>query len=273
MRGKKPKARRGRGFGRDLVIGPGGRLILGRPFLQGLYGPDLAFVHHVGFGALARNVAPELLELLARAELRSGLVIDLGAGSGILSAELGHAGYEVLAVDVSPSMLEIARKIAPKAELVHGSLHETAFRPCVALFAVGEGIAYFDPDGPMPYLPKLFRRAFWALEPGGLFAFDLLVREPGVSFETQRFVDKEDFAVLSATHDRGETIERVITTFRQRQDGGAFERTREVHRQRVVQEAHVLEDLEIAGFQAVSSKSYGKVPLLPGRRAFFATRP
>jgi hypothetical protein len=45
------------------------------------YGGDLAYVHDAAFGHLARGGARMLLRLLGRTGIRTGLVIDLGAGS------------------------------------------------------------------------------------------------------------------------------------------------------------------------------------------------
>ena len=70
------------------------------------YGDDLAFIHDAGFGGHVRSAVPVLLKALHAK--KSGRVVDLGCGSGILAQEVIAAGYDLLGVDISPCM--IARK-------------------------------------------------------------------------------------------------------------------------------------------------------------------
>src|SRR5262245_24110795 len=82
------------GRSRGRKWGPGSTTrgeVLDQPYRE-----DLAHVHDAGFGALARHGAEALLAALARQGLTSGLVIDLGCGSGILSEIVANAGYDVL---------------------------------------------------------------------------------------------------------------------------------------------------------------------------------
>src|SRR5262245_7905127 len=69
------------------------------------YGDDLAYIHDAGFGELARNAAPFLVEALRRRGICDGLVIDLGCGSGLLARGLSEAGYDVLGIDISSAMI------------------------------------------------------------------------------------------------------------------------------------------------------------------------
>ncbi|WP_133719182.1 class I SAM-dependent methyltransferase [Methylocaldum gracile] len=73
------------------------------------YEEDLAYVHHVGFPDLVDGAGDELLALFRAAGLDSGLIIDLGCGSGTWARKLLEHGYSVLGVDVSAPMIELAR--------------------------------------------------------------------------------------------------------------------------------------------------------------------
>jgi SAM-dependent methyltransferase len=106
------------------------------------YGRDLAYVHDAAFGHLARGGARTLLRLLRRARVRDGLVVDLGAGTGITSRALNDAGYEVLGVELSPDMVELARRRAPAARFVRSSLLDAELPACVAVAAIGECLNY-----------------------------------------------------------------------------------------------------------------------------------
>ena len=69
------------------------------------YKADLAYIHDVGFGDFARRSAPAILEILGQNGIETGLVVDLGCGSGLWAKELSDGGYTVLGVDISPAMI------------------------------------------------------------------------------------------------------------------------------------------------------------------------
>jgi len=55
------------------------------------YQPDLALIHHRGFGFHADACAPGILRLLEPVRERRGLVLELGCGSGLLTRRLVEA--------------------------------------------------------------------------------------------------------------------------------------------------------------------------------------
>ncbi len=55
------------------------------------YKEDLAFIHDIGYGDFALGSAPGILEILDRSEIRGGLIVDLGCGSGLWARELTQA--------------------------------------------------------------------------------------------------------------------------------------------------------------------------------------
>src|SRR5215217_7175244 len=127
------------------------------------YGADLAHTHDVGFDFWARGATPGVLRLLADAGIASGVVVELGCGSGIAASMFLDAGYEVFGVDVSEAMVAMARERAPGASFVHGSLHDVELPRCDAVVAMGEILSYAGLG------PELFARLRKALSPGGLF--------------------------------------------------------------------------------------------------------
>lgn len=237
-----------------------------------LYGPDLAHVQHTGFGDFATGAAPGLLRMLRQAGIERGLVVDLGCGSGILARELRRAGYEVLGVDASPALVRLARRVAPGARFRVGSAHEVPLPRCRAVTAIGEVLGYLPPEGPAPPLARLFARVARALPPGGLFVFDLFVRQGRrpMAYRTGRAGD--DWAVLTDVAEdraRGRLV-RDITTFRRR--GGAWRRARERHVLRVPSREEVEAALRREGFSVRVLRRYGDHPLAPRRLAFRARR-
>ena len=112
-------------------------------------------MHDSGHGDFARDAAPGLLALLHAAGVRDGLVADLGCGSGVWAAALLDAGYDVLGIDQSEALLEIARRRAPAARFVHGSLYETALPPCAAVTSISECVTYgADRTPAAPHSPR-----------------------------------------------------------------------------------------------------------------------
>ncbi len=142
------------------------------------YRDDLAYIHDDGYGGFAREAASVLVSALGRARISEGLVLDLGCGSGILSAVVGSVGYRTLGIDISEAMIALARKHVPLGEFRVESVLSASLPRCVAVAAVGECLNYlFDPANTKPKLTKLYRRIHTALEPGGFFILD--VAEPG----------------------------------------------------------------------------------------------
>lgn len=56
--------------------------------MEGFYKEDLAFIHDVGFRDYALKSAPGILKILHDYQIQSGLVVDLGCGSGLWAKEL-----------------------------------------------------------------------------------------------------------------------------------------------------------------------------------------
>jgi SAM-dependent methyltransferase len=234
------------------------------------YHADLAHVHDDGFGAPARGAAETLLGALARAGVSSGRVVDLACGSGILSQRLCDAGFDVLGIDLSPDMLALARRRAPKAEFVEGSLLSAELPPCVAVAIVGEGVNYlFDESHSKRVVAKLFERIRAALLPDGVLLFDAAGpdREPARNFR-----EGDGWAVLfeSKMDARRKILTRTITTFRR--VGELYRRDEEVHRLRLLTPDEVLELLSAAGFRARQLAAYGAYRFPPGWAGFLATK-
>lgn len=75
-----------------------------------IYGADVALVHHRSGAAHAAACVPGIVQLLAGVRERNGLVLELGCGSGPLTAELIAAGHRVIATDASEAMVVLARE-------------------------------------------------------------------------------------------------------------------------------------------------------------------
>ena len=94
-------------------------------------------------------------------------VLDLGFGTGVLTARLYEAGCRVYGQDFSQRMIELAREKMPKATLVQGDfsrglaplLRETRYDFILSTYA----LHHLTPDEKLPYLSMLLEH----LKPGG----------------------------------------------------------------------------------------------------------
>ena len=240
-----------------------------RPF----YGADLAYIHHIGFGDFAAAAAGEFATLLTRAGITSGHVLDLGCGSGILARELTALGYDVTGIDGSADMLALAGTVAPQARFVHGNIHEMALPRCRAVFAIGEAFSYLPPQARRPpSLRSAFARVARALEPGGLFVFDLITTGGGPPMAYRSWQAGDGWAVLVDVREdlSARIVHRQITAFRG--NGGGYRRTDERHAVAVYARSDVERWLGASGMDARVQRRYGRVALPPRRLGFVARR-
>jgi SAM-dependent methyltransferase len=227
------------------------------------YGPDQALIHDREFGDLARRAATYLRPLLDEAGLRHGTVVDLGCGSGILASILTDAGYDVLGVDVSQDMIELASANAPKASFRHGSLLDVELPAAVAVTAIGEALNYAtDPRASLDQLGRLAARVREALAPGGVFLFDVATPgRHGPDRIARRYHDHDDWTLYMRADESADhaTLDRRITIFRKVDEPGPdrYRRSDEHHVLRLYELGAVIDALERAGFEVVTSDAYG----------------
>jgi SAM-dependent methyltransferase len=239
------------------------------------YGRDFAYAHQTGHSDFVHLATPTVLAELRAAGVAGGLVVDLGCGTGVLAAALGHAGYDVLGVDLSADMLDLARETAPGATFVHGSFLDVALPPCDAVVSVGQCLAYaIDPRNDAAALSGLFRRIAAALRPGGMLLFDLNAPvEAGESCprpHPQVRVTPEWTLLADSTVDDG-VLTREFVLFRKVDEH--YRRTDERHVVRLYEPADVLAALREAGLHASTFHGYGGSEFPPDLVGYRARRP
>jgi SAM-dependent methyltransferase len=193
------------------------------------YRPDLALVHHLGFGFHADGCAPALVELLAPVRARDGLVLEIGCGSGLLTRHLVAAGCRVLATDASPAMLELARATAPEAEAITSLVLPDDPVPEVdAIVGVGHVLNYLPS---VAHVERALRALARALRPRGVLAIDL----EDLEWAARRIDQPEqarlgdDWAVISRSQvPAPDRFVRSITSFVRIEDD-VWRRDDEVH--------------------------------------------
>lgn len=241
------------------------------------YGADQARIHHERFGDLAADAARLVVGRLAAAGHVTGFVTDLGCGSGILAAQLLAAGYLVEGVDLSPAMVALARETAPHGSFRVGSVHDALIAPSVAVTATGEVLQYAtDARAGLAALRALAARVFAALEPGGVFAFDLSLPGRNLGLDVRHVFHDYGSWLLGMHGTEGpDWYERRIVILVEEADG-RYRRVDEVHRLVLLDEAAVTGALVDAGFTVEVRPSYttpnASTPVA-GWAVFVGTRP
>jgi len=91
-------------------------------------------------------------------------VIDIGAGTGILTAALDRVGAEVTAVEPDPDMLAELRRRLPRVRSASGSAEQLPLPDASADAALAaQAMHWFDMDRAIPEIARV-------LVPGGVFA-------------------------------------------------------------------------------------------------------
>ena len=241
------------------------------------YGPEQAAIHDERFGDLARDAARLVVGRLHAAGITSGLVTDLGCGSGILAAAVTAAGFTATGVDLAPAMVDLARAAVPNATFSVGSVHDVDIAPSVAVTATGEVLQYAtDPPAGLDALRLLADRAHRALAPGGVLVFDVSTPGRNLGLDVRHVFHEHDTWMLGMhATERGDRLERRIVILVRDADG-RYRRVDETHELCLYEPAAVVGALTDAGFTVEQRPSYTEAtPSTPtaGWAVFVATRP
>ncbi len=237
------------------------------------YADDLAFVHDVGFTNYIRAATPFLLTQV-RAASTHGTVVDLGCGTGVWCQTLADEGFDALGIDLSPGMIERARAHAPGPRFQCASFLDADLPPCHAVTAIGEVLNYMHDEraGARGALEALAQRVHAALEPAGVFIFDLA--GPGRCPEgaSRKHWVEDEWAMCQAVAESERKLTRSLTVFR-KLPAGDYRRTDEVHTLRLYPRGEVVAMLTGAGFATVEAlDGYGQVTIPPGMSVFIARK-
>lgn len=239
------------------------------------YNTDLAYVHDVGHGAPARHAADYVADQLQQAGVQTGVIVDLGCGSGIMASKLHKRGYNVIGVDYSEAMITLARQQAPDATFYTGSYLDFNIPACIAVTSISECLNYlFDPSNNNEQLIHLFTRIYRALLPGGMFVFDVV--EPGLLGPEpvqKRVVEHDEWTMfLDYSEDRAaSTLERKIFLFRK--TGDYYRKSTEIHTLRLYNREHLQLLLEQVGFTVTINNRYNDFIFREHHVGFTAIKP
>ena len=209
--------------------------------------------------------------------LRPKTVVDLACGTGSVALILARMGYAVTGVDMSEEMLTAAWEKAMELEnppmfvcqkLQQLHLPKGADMAVCAL----DGLDYIlDPAD----CKEAIRRVYKALNPGGIFIFDVNTPEKLRAMDGQVFLDEDDdvYCVWRGEFDEQTNICSYGMDLFQRQ-GDAWHRSFEEHREYAYTAQQLTDYLKTTGFTHIRIYADGKLEA-PGageQRIYFSAR-
>ncbi len=190
-------------------------------------------------------------EILKQEGLRPRTAVDLACGTGSVTAILAEKGLRVIGVDMSEEMLTVAQQKA--AEL--SNMPMFLCRPLQELYLPrGVDMAVCALDS-LDYITdpedcaEAIRRVYKALNPGGIFIFDVNTPEKLRAMDGQVFLDEDDdvYCVWRGEFDQETNICSYGMDLFQRQ-GNHWQRSFEEHREYAYTQEQLISYLKAAGF-------------------------
>ena len=190
-------------------------------------------------------------QILEREGLKPRTAVDLACGTGSVTAILAEKGYRVTGVDMSEDMLTVAAMKTMDMEnppVFSCQLLQALRLPRAVDMAVCalDSLDYIlDPAD----CKEAIRRAYRALNPGGIFIFDVNTPEKLRAMDGQVFLDEDDdvFCVWRGEFDEETNICAYGMDLFQRR-GSVWHRSFEEHREYAYSRAQLTEFLKAAGF-------------------------
>ena len=215
--------------------------------------------------------------ILALEGAKPRTAVDLACGTGSVSAILARQGLRVTGVDMSEDMLSVAWEKTAEMEnqplFVCQKLQELALPRGVDLAVCAlDSLDYIlDPND----CKEAIRRAYKALNPGGIFIFDVNTPEKLRAMDGQMFIDEDDdvYCVWRGEFDYETNICTYDMDLFQRQ-GDVWHRSFEEHREYAYSAQMLTSFLKEAGFTGI--RIYGdrrlEAPNELDQRIYFKAR-
>ena len=192
--------------------------------------------------------------ILQREGLRPRTAVDLACGTGSVTVLLARSGLHVTGVDMSEEMLTVAMQKAMEQELdirfVCQRLEELRLPRAVDLAVCAlDSLDYItDPEA----CKQAIKRVYKALNPGGIFIFDVNTPEKLRAMDGQVFLDEDDdvYCVWRGEFDEIENICSYGMDLFQRR-GEVWERSFEEHREYAYSAEQLTGFLREAGFSHI----------------------
>lgn len=206
-------------------------------------------------------------QILKREKLSPRTAVDLACGTGSVAILLAEKGMRVTAVDLSEDMLTVASSKTQEMEnpprFVCQPLEALSLPVAVDLAVCAlDGLDYIlDPEDCQRALKRIYR----ALNPGGVFIFDVNTPEKLQAMDGQVFLDEDDdvYCVWRGEFNEQTNICSYGMDLFQRK-GQFWERSFEEHEEYAYSQEQLVQYLKEAGFTHIE---------VFGDRVFDAPRP
>ena len=215
--------------------------------------------------------------ILQKENVRPRSAIDLACGTGSVALLLAQQYDRVIGVDMSEEMLTVAQQRAYEQEkrplFICQMLQQLRLPVAVDLAVCAlDGLDYIlNPADCKEAIARVYR----ALNPGGIFIFDVNTPEKLRAMDGQVFLDEDDdvYCVWRGEFDEASNICSYGMDLFQRQ-GNAWYRSFEEHREYAYTVEQLTEYLKSAGFTHIRVYADGKLEA-PGageQRIYFSAR-
>jgi ubiquinone/menaquinone biosynthesis C-methylase UbiE len=223
--------------------------------------------------------AAYVMQLLQEDQIKDGLILDLGCGTGSLTEILSKHGYEMIGVDNSMEMLEIAREKA----MDHGQDILYLYQDMRAFELYGTVRAVISICDSMNYileekdLTEVFRLVNNYLDPEGLFIFDMNTPYKYEMLLSDNTIaeDRDEMSFIwdNYYYEEERINEYNLHLFLQEEDG-RYQKYTETHYQKAYHIEEILQMLEEAGmeFVAVYDAFTKEAPKADSERVYFIAR-
>ena len=189
--------------------------------------------------------------ILDREKIRPRTAVDLACGTGSVALLLAREGLSVVGVDLSEEMLTVAFQKAQEAgvfvQYTCQGLQDMKLPRGVDMAVCAlDGLDYIlNPDD----CKKAIGRVYKALNPGGIFIFDVNTPEKLRAMDGQVFLDEDDdvYCVWRGEFDEETNICSYGMDLFQR-TGNTWERSFEEHREYAYTQQQLTAYLKEAGF-------------------------
>ena len=216
-------------------------------------------------------------EILDRYGCKPGSAVDLACGTGSMALLLAREGLSVLGVDQSEEMLTLAADKAAELEnppyFIRQKMEKLRLpMPVDLVVCCLDGVNYVTrPEA----LRESFSRVCKALNPGGLFIFDINSEAKLRGLDGQIFLDEDDavFCLWRAEFDENTRLCTYGMDIFQK-EGALWQRSREEHLEYAYRVEELIQWLSEAGF--VNVKTYAdrklEAPAPEEQRIFIAAQ-
>ena len=216
-------------------------------------------------------------EILQQEGVTPRTVIDLACGTGSVALVMARQGYEVIGVDMSEEMLTVAAQRAaelPRMPVFSCQKLQQLRLPRGVDMAVCalDGLDYIlDPAD----CQQAIRRIYRALNPGGIFIFDVNTPEKLHAMDGQVFLDEDEdvYCVWRGEFDEQTNICSYGMDLFQR-EGNVWHRSFEEHQEYAYSAAELTAYSKNAGFTHIRVYADGKLtaPEAGEQRIYFSAR-